>query len=100
MKFLKLPELETQSTQVLGPTYEPNMSFKFKDLYESGYEMTLVRVQHDPGYYLIAIHFVWKNNETGDVRVFQSNSRGFINPEEGSEWSEFMLEKNERIFGI
>ena len=61
--------------------------------------MSMVRVKHDPGYYLLAMHFNFKNARTGEEKTFETD-KGPSGTVEGV-WSEFALLTNfhERIIG-
>ena len=61
LNMIKLPEKREHVTWTLGQSYAPNKTFNFSALYEQGYEMSMVRVFHDPGYYIFALQFMFKH---------------------------------------
>ena len=48
--------------QIAGTSYAPNFKIDFEQMRSEKYILREIRVKHDPGYYLLAVHFVFRNS--------------------------------------
>ena len=55
--------LLTKESQVqLGSSFAPNFKIDFNEHRKAGFNLVEIKVKHDPGYYLLAMHFVFQNS--------------------------------------
>ena len=58
---------------VAGQSYPPNFSIDFEQLRKEKFVLREIRVKHDPGYYLLAMHFVFRHSQTKEEKVIKTD---------------------------